>query len=91
MDTPIPLSKLHCQGPEKYEKHRQDTPPAISSSIWLFFFISFNYNYTEYNQQWNVLLGSQWDSKKPPGFYPKYLKLCSEDERSFYGFGTTWG
>ncbi len=38
MDTPIPLSKLHCQGPEKYEKHRQDTPPAISSSIWLFFF-----------------------------------------------------
>ncbi len=21
----------------------------------------------------------------------KYLNLCSEDERSFYGFGTTWG
>uniref|UniRef100_A0A673G6B7 Endothelin-1 receptor-like n=1 Tax=Sinocyclocheilus rhinocerous TaxID=307959 RepID=A0A673G6B7_9TELE len=37
------------------------------------------------------LLGSQWDSRKPPGFHPKYLKLCSEDERSFYGFGTTWG
>ncbi len=36
------------------------------------------------------LLGSQWDSHKPPGFHPKYLKLCSEDERSFYGFGTTW-
>ncbi len=26
-------SKLHCQGPEKYEKHRQDTPSAISGSI----------------------------------------------------------
>ncbi len=24
-------------------------------------------------------------------FHPKYLKLCSEDEQSFYGFGTTWG
>ncbi len=22
---------------------------------------------------------------------PKYFKLCSEDEQSFYGFGTTWG
>ncbi len=30
-------------------------------------------------------------SHKPPGFHPKYLKLCSEDERSFYGFETTWG
>ncbi len=37
------------------------------------------------------LLGSQWDSHKPPGFHPKYFKLCSEDEQSFYGFGTTWG
>ncbi len=41
------------------------------------------------------LLGSQWDSHKPPVFHPKivlnYLKLCSEDEWSFYGFGTTWG
>ncbi len=37
------------------------------------------------------LLGSQWDSHKPPGFHPKYLKLCSKDERSFDGFGTTWG
>ncbi len=27
------------------------------------------------------LLGSQWDSHKPPGFHPKYLKLCSEDEK----------
>ncbi len=26
-----------------------------------------------------------------PGFHPKYLKLCFEDERSFYGFGTTSG
>ncbi len=24
-------------------------------------------------------------------FHLKYLKLCSVDERSFYGFGTTWG
>ncbi len=24
------------------------------------------------------LLGSQWDSHKPPGFHPKYLKLCSK-------------
>ncbi len=37
------------------------------------------------------LFGSQWDSHKPPGFHPKYLKLCSEDEQSFYRFGTTWG
>ncbi len=39
------------------------------------------------------LLGSQWDSHnyKPPGLHPKYLKLCSEDERSFHGSGTTWG
>uniref|UniRef100_A0A8C1ZEC0 bis(5'-adenosyl)-triphosphatase n=1 Tax=Cyprinus carpio TaxID=7962 RepID=A0A8C1ZEC0_CYPCA len=22
-----------------------------------------------------------WDSHRPPGFHPKYLKLCSEDER----------
>ncbi len=28
---------------------------------------------------------------KPPGFHPKYLKLCSEDKLGFYGFGTTWG
>ncbi len=27
--------KLHCQGPEKYEKHRQNTPSAISGLIWL--------------------------------------------------------
>ncbi len=26
------------------------------------------------------LLGSRWDRHKPPGFHPKYLKLCSEDE-----------
>ncbi len=25
------------------------------------------------------------------GFHPKYLKLCSEEKRSFYGSGTTWG
>uniref|UniRef100_A0A8C2B728 Diacylglycerol kinase n=1 Tax=Cyprinus carpio TaxID=7962 RepID=A0A8C2B728_CYPCA len=33
--------------------------------------------------------GSLWDSHKPPGFHPKYLKLCSKVERSFYRFGTT--
>ncbi len=37
------------------------------------------------------LFGSQWDSHKPLGFYLKYLKLCSKDEQSFYGFGMTWG
>ncbi len=37
------------------------------------------------------LLGSQRDNHKPPGFYLKYLKLCSEDELSFYGVGTTCG
>ncbi len=41
-------------------------------------------------RQW-YLLGSQWDSHKPPEFYLKYLKLCSEDEQSFNGDGTTWG
>jgi len=30
------------------------------------------------------LLGSQWDSHKP-GFHPKYLKLCPEDELGLYG------
>ncbi len=38
-----------------------------------------------------LVIGSQWDSHKPLGFYPKYLKLRSEDEQSFYRFGTTWG
>ncbi len=36
--------------------------------------------------QW-YLLGSQWNSHKPPGFHPKYLKLCSKDELSFYVIG----
>ncbi len=31
------------------------------------------------------LLGSQWDSHKPPGSHPKYLKLCSEDDEAFTG------
>ncbi len=36
-------------------------------------------------------LDSQWDtSHKPPGSHPKYLKLCYEDEQSFYGFETMW-
>ncbi len=30
------------------------------------------------------LLGSQWNSNETRGYYPKYLKLCSEDEQSFY-------
>ncbi len=29
------------------------------------------------------------DSHKSPGFHQKYLKLCSEDEQSFYRFGMT--
>ncbi len=37
------------------------------------------------------LLGSQWDSHRPPGFYLKCLNLCSEDKQSFYGVGTTYG
>ncbi len=32
--------------------------------------------------QWN-LLGSQWDSQKPPGFHPKYLKLCLQFKKRF--------
>uniref|UniRef100_A0A8C1N6U5 Cysteine and histidine-rich domain-containing protein 1 n=1 Tax=Cyprinus carpio TaxID=7962 RepID=A0A8C1N6U5_CYPCA len=31
------------------------------------------------------------DLHKPPGFHPKYLKLCSEDERRCNGFGRSWG
>ncbi len=37
-----------------------------------------------------LIVGSQWDSHKPPGSHPKYLKLCSEDKQSFHRFGTTW-
>ncbi len=37
------------------------------------------------------LHGSQMDSHKPSGFYLKYLKLCSEDEQSFYVVGTACG
>ncbi len=29
------------------------------------------------------LFGSQWDSHKPPGSHPKYLKLCSKYEQNF--------
>ncbi len=29
------VNTYHCQGPEKYEKHRQNSPSAISGSIWL--------------------------------------------------------
>ncbi len=48
--------------------------------------------FSYFSRPWQCyLFGSQWDSHKPPGFHPKYLKLCSEDERNFYGFGTTWG
>ncbi len=28
-------SKLHCQGPEKYERHRQNSPSAIRRAIWI--------------------------------------------------------
>ncbi len=37
-----------------------------------------------------IYLAVNWDSCKPPGFQAKYLKMCSEDEQSFYGFGMTW-
>ncbi len=30
-------------------------------------------------------------SKYLKNHFTKYLILCSEDEQSFYGFGTTWG
>ncbi len=43
------------------------------------------------SDHWPVNRCSQWDSQKPPGFYLTYLKLCSEDERSFYRVGTTCG
>ncbi len=54
---------------------------------WNFWMMSFIFSGP---WQW-YLLGSRWCSHKPPGFHSKYLKLCSEDEQSFYGFGTTWG
>ncbi len=38
-----------------------------------------------------IYLAVDGDSHKPPGFYQKYLKLCSEDEQSFYGVGMTCG
>ncbi len=67
-------SKKHCQCPEKYERHRLNSPSAISGSIWLL-----------WSDENTYLLGSKWDSHKPPSFHPKYLKLCSKDEQSFYG------
>uniref|UniRef100_A0A673FRM0 Glucose-6-phosphate exchanger SLC37A2 n=1 Tax=Sinocyclocheilus rhinocerous TaxID=307959 RepID=A0A673FRM0_9TELE len=32
-----------------------------------------------------------WEGQRALRFHQKYLKLCSEDERSSYGFGTTRG
>ncbi len=40
---------------------------------------------------WALTVVSKWDNPKPPGFHLKYLKRFSEDERSFYRFGRTWG
>ncbi len=34
-----------------------------------------------------IYLAVNGDSHKPPGSHLKYLKLCSEDKQSFYGFG----
>ncbi len=31
------------------------------------------------------------EGQKALGFHQKYLNLCSEDEQTSYGFGTTWG
>ena len=65
--------------------HNVTVEPLIADGLFL---RSFSY----FSGPWQCnLLGSLWDSHKPPGFHPKYFKLCSEDERSFYGFGTTWG
>ncbi len=62
----------------------QIEPRMVDGPFWWCF--------SYFSRPWQCyLLGSQWDSHKPPGFHPKYLKLCSEDEQSFYGFGTTWG
>ncbi len=38
----------------------------------------------------SVVLRSM-DGQKTVRFHPKYLNLCSEDERRSYGFRTTWG
>ncbi len=68
----------------KCEKHHQNSPSAIVHLIWLLWSCSY------FSGPWQCyLLASQWDSHKPPSFHPKYLKLCSEDEQSFYGFGMT--
>ncbi len=48
---------------------------GLSWRCFLYFFVPWQCN----------LLGSQWDSHKPPSFHLKYLKLCSEDRRSFTG------
>ncbi len=43
---------------------------------------------------WALKVLIVWQSMGPSQtsrFHPKYLKLCSEDEQSFYGFGLTCG
>ncbi len=51
--------------------HKQHTLLCVSCSTYVY-------------EPWQCnLLCSQWDGHKPPGFHPKYLQLCSEDERTF--------
>ncbi len=38
-----------------------------------------------------VLLLLSTEDQRALGFNQKYLHLCPEDERKFYGFGTKWG
>jgi len=53
------------------------------TSMWISFTISL----------WTFWSGISWlsmEGQKAFRFYQKYLHFCSEDERKFYGFGTTW-
>ncbi len=53
-------------------------------------FIFIFFVYKKYSRSF-IKWDSQWDSHKPPGFYPQYFKLCPKDEQSFYGVETTCG
>ncbi len=58
--------------------HKQHTLLCVSCSTYVY-------------EPWQCNLPcSQWDGHKPPGFHPKYLKLCSEDERTFLCFNNMW-
>ncbi len=43
---------------------------------------------------WTLTVQFTWQSmgqSQASWFSSKYLKQCSKNEQSFYGFGTTWG